>query len=189
MTFQHRRQTLGQLGALGLGVITLAPARLFAAVFLDTPQAQKLLFPAADQFTLITQPFTDALLANIAKSSEQRIPKSFAPQCWRATQDNKAMGWFITDRVIGKMDLIDYAVGFDAQGVITGMEILAYRETHGAEIRQAAWRRQFTGRKNPAQLRFADDIRNISGATLSCQHVTEGVQRLSAWVALLANPS
>jgi hypothetical protein len=34
-------------------------------------------------------------------------------------------------------------------------------------------------------MRFADDIKNISGATLSCQHVTEGVQRLSALVGLM----
>jgi hypothetical protein len=34
-------------------------------------------------------------------------------------------------------------------------------------------------------MRFADDIRNISGATLSCQHVTEGMQRLSALAAQL----
>ena len=60
--------------------------------------------------------------------------------------------------------------------------MLVYRESHGAEIRTPAWRRQFEGRKGPSQIRFGDDIRNISGATLSCQHVTEGVQRLSALV-------
>ena len=36
-------------------------------------------------------------------------------------------------------------------------------------------------------MRFADDIRNISGATLSCQHVTEGMQRLSALAAMLVS--
>jgi hypothetical protein len=36
-------------------------------------------------------------------------------------------------------------------------------------------------------LRFGADIRNISGATLSCQHVTEGVQRLSAIVQRLVD--
>jgi Na+-transporting NADH:ubiquinone oxidoreductase subunit NqrC len=66
-----------------------------------------------------------------------------------------------------------------------GLEILAYRESHGAEIKQTAWRKQFAGKKGPAAMRFADDIRNISGATLSCQHVTEGMQRLSALAAQL----
>jgi Na+-transporting NADH:ubiquinone oxidoreductase subunit NqrC len=69
------------------------------------------------------------------------------------------------------------------------MEVLAYRESHGAEIKQSAWRKQFVGKKGPGTMRFADDIRNISGATLSCQHVTEGMQRLSALAALVAaNP-
>ena len=50
---------------------------------------------------------------------------------------------------------------------------------------QANWRRQFNGRKKPQSMRFADDIKNISGATLSCQHVTEGVQRLSALLEVM----
>ena len=33
--------------------------------------------------------------------------------------------------------------------------------------------------------KLGDDIRNISGATLSCQHVTEGVQRLSALLEVM----
>jgi Na+-transporting NADH:ubiquinone oxidoreductase subunit NqrC len=83
--------------------------------------------------------------------------------------------------------LIDYAAGFDAEGTALGIEILAYRESHGAEVRQTAWRKQFVGKKGPGAMRFADDIRNISGATLSCQHVTEGMQRVSALALMLAS--
>ena len=97
----------------------------------------------------------------------------------------KRIGWVLVDHVVGKYEFIDYAAGFDAKGAATGVEILVYRESHGAEIRNAAWRRQFAGARGPAQLRFNDDIRNISGATLSCQHLTEGVQRLSALAQLL----
>ena len=185
MPLHPRRKALQQMGAIGLGLATLSPMRAFSAVFMDAEQAQKLLHPTADQFSGLAIQLSEALLAQIAKASEQRIPRGFAPQCWVATRNDKRVGWVILDRVIGKYDLIDYAVGFDADGVVTGIEILAYRETHGAEIRQAGWRRQFNGRKGPGQIRFADDIRNISGATLSCQHVTEGVQRLSALAAWL----
>lgn len=184
-TFQQRRRALSQIGALGLSAATLSPTRLFAAVFLDVAQAQKLLLPSADAFEPLALSLTPSQLDRMASDCGQRVPKNFAPQCWTAMQEHKRVGWVLVDRVIGKVDLIDYAVGFDALGAITGVEILAYRETHGAEIRQAAWRGQFTGRKSPSQIRFQDDIRNISGATLSCQHVTDGVQRLSACVAFL----
>lgn len=189
MSMQHRRQTLIQLGALGAGLTALGPTRVFAAVFMDMAQAQQVLLPLADQFDLINTALNDTMLNAISKASDQRIPKGFAPQCWVALRAGKRVGWFMTDRVIGKNDYIDYAVGFDNDTSVMGVEVLAYRENHGAEIRQSAWRRQFTGRKTPSQMRFNDEIRNISGATLSCQHVTEGVQRLSALAGLLSNAS
>jgi Na+-transporting NADH:ubiquinone oxidoreductase subunit NqrC len=69
-------------------------------------------------------------------------------------------------------------------------EIMTYRESHGGEIRNAAWRRQFTGRRDGAALRPAVDIRNIAGATLSCEHVTAGVRYLSAlWQVALRTPA
>ena len=51
-------------------------------------------------------------------------------------------------------------------------------------MRLPAWRRQFVGKTADAALRVGEDIANISGATLSCTHVTEGVRRIVAVVAL-----
>jgi hypothetical protein len=158
---------------------------VFAAVFMEAEQAQKLLLPNADAFQALALTLDEAKLSAIAKASDARVPKNFNPRIWRAMQTDKPVGWVIADRVIGKYDLIDYAAGFDAQGASLGMEVLAYRESHGSEIKQTAWRKQFIGKKGPDAMRFADDIRNISGATLSCQHVTEGMQRLSALASLL----
>lgn len=183
-TLIHRRQILQRTGALGLGS-TLMASNVFAAVFMDVEQAQKLLVPQAEQFQAVELALDADKLALIAKQSDSRVPKNFAPHVWQALAAGKAVGWVATDRVIGKYDWIDFAVGFSPDGVTTGVEVMAYRESHGAEIRQAAWRKQFNGRQGPQNMRFADDIRNISGATLSCQHVTEGVQRLSALLGLL----
>ena len=180
----NRRQILQHAGALGLSS-TLLASKVFAAVFMELEQAQKLLLPEAEQFQPVEPVLDSGMLASIAKQSETRVPKNFAPRIWQAVGAGKAMGWVLTDRVIGKYDWIDFAVGFLSDGTATGVEIMAYRESHGSEIRQASWRKQFNGRKGPQSMRFADDIRNISGATLSCQHLTEGVQRLSALVAML----
>lgn len=89
-------------------------------------------------------------------------------------------GWFLIDQVLGKHELITYAVGLSDDGRVTGVEIMDYRETYGYQIRDAAWRRQFVGRTAADPLKLDADIRNIGGATLSCRHVTDGIKRLLA---------
>src|ERR1700722_7775701 len=58
--------------------------------------------------------------------------------------------------------------------------VLAYRESHGGEVRSDSWRHQFAGRQKLDQLRFEADIKNIAGSTLSCGHVTQGGRWLVA---------
>jgi len=84
----------------------------------------------------------------------------------------------IVDEVVGKHDFITYAVGIDQDGRVRGIEILDYRETYGHEIRKPDWRRQFVGKSAGDPLRIDKDIQNISGATLSSVHVTNGVRRV-----------
>jgi hypothetical protein len=45
-------------------------------------------------------------------------------------------------------------------------------------VRLAGWRNQFAGKTAADAVALDRDIRNISGATLSCRHLTEGVHRL-----------
>ena len=71
-----------------------------------------------------------------------------------------------------------YGLALDATGVVQSLDVLAYRESHGDAIRLASWRAQFTGKRASDPVKIDADIRNISGATLSCRHVTEGVHRL-----------
>jgi len=42
--------------------------------------------------------------------------------------------------VIGKHELITYAVGIGSDGAVRGVEILDYRETRGGEVRDPRWR-------------------------------------------------
>ena len=180
-----RRQCLQRLGNAAAGAWGLSAAPSMAAVFMTLEQGQQVVAPQATSFHAYPLVLHEELLRAVAQLSQTRMPRGFQPQCWQAMVADKTVGWVVADRVIGKYDAIDYVAGFTTAGAVTGIEVLAYRESHGAEIRHAAWRQQFAGRKGPGQLRFGDDIRNISGATLSCQHVTEGMQRLSALVSLL----
>ena len=83
----------------------------------------------------------------------------------------------VLDHVVGKHLYIDYAVSIEG-GRIRRVDILAYRESYGGEIRSPSWLAQFVGKTGASPLKVGSDIRNISGATLSSLHVTEGVKRV-----------
>lgn len=154
-----------------------APA--FAVQYLTLEQAQQLLFPQAGRF--VSQPLR--LTSEQARFVEQyaRVRMRGAEQpVWRVEAGGRHIGWFVLDEVYGKHEFITYAVALDASGAVTGVEILDYRETHGGEVRNPQWRAQFTGKRYGAGLQLGEEIRNISGATLSCKHIAEGVRRVLA---------
>jgi hypothetical protein len=82
------------------------------------------------------------------------------------------------DRVLGKHEFITYALAVTPEGKVKGVEILQYNETYGYQVRNADWRQQFYGKGSDDTLKLDRDIVNISGATLSCAHVTNGIRRL-----------
>ena len=105
-------------------------------------------------------------------------------RAWRAADG----GWFIADQVYGKHQPIAYALALTPQGAVRKVEILSYLEAYGGAVRMPRWLAQFDGATDRSPLTFDVDIKNISGATLSCQHVTQGVRRLLATYALVLAP-
>jgi len=164
-------------------LLAAAPPCAFAVDYLTAEQAAKLMFPDADAFDT-----HDLVLdaAQLQQFEAQGVPARSARWSVRtAKRAGATLGWVVVDKVIGKVELIDYAVGIGTDGAVKQIEILSYRESHGHEVRLPAWRRQFVGKGPQSALKVGDDIANISGATLSCQHVTDGVHRIVAVVDLL----
>ena len=157
------------------------PLSAFAVDYLTADQAAHSLFPEADAFEARTVQFDAAQLQALAAHGVQ--PRSASWPVRVALRGGVPLGWVLVDKVIGKVELIDYAVGIGLDGAVKQVEILSYRESHGHEVRLPAWRRQFVGKTAASALRVGDDIANISGATLSCQHVTDGVRRIVAVAA------
>lgn len=146
----------------------------YAVTYLSLDQAQALMFPGV-MLTPVSKILTAEQIATVEKDSGVKM-SSAQVQAWRSADG----GWFLLDQVIGKHDLISYALALDATGAIRQVEILDYRESYGGEIRVPAWRKQFVGKKSGAPLLLDDDIKNISGATLSCRHLTEGIRKMLA---------
>lgn len=159
-----------------------APTSVFAVDYMTADQAAKLMFPDADSFDARTVTLDAAQLRQL---DEQGVRGRSARWPVRvARRGGAALGFVVTDDVIGKVELISYAVGIGLDDTVKQVEILSYRESHGFEIRLPAWRKQFVGKGAESALRIGEDISNISGATLSCTHVTDGVRRIVAVMAL-----
>jgi len=161
----------------------IAPAAMvspaYAVQYLTTEAAQKVMFPDASAFVPHPVRLTDAQKGVVEKAAKVRMHFPEQP-VWQVMADGKPAGWFVLDEVYGKHEFITYAVALDASGAVRGVEILDYRETHGGEIRNPKWRAQFNGARHGAALKLDEDIQNISGATLSCKHIAEGVRRVLA---------
>lgn len=172
---------------LPLGVVaaaTLSSPHALAETYFNTEQAQKALFPEATAFELIAIQLTDADRAALGKVAKTRTPLP-EKTLWRAKKGAETIGTFAIDDVYGKHEFITYAVALKPDGSVRGLEVMVYRETYGGQIRDAKWRAQFVGKTHGATLALDQDIVNISGATMSCLHVAEGVKRLLALHAMV----
>jgi hypothetical protein len=158
----------------------LVSTAALATEYMSAAEAERLMFPDASTFVprpLALTPEQTQLIATHAGGP-------FSTGFWKlsaAMAGDRLLGYVMTDSVIGKFELIDYAVAVTPQGQIKDIEILAYREAHGGEVRTRAWRAQFTGKTASAPLAVGDDIANISGATLSCTHLTDGIRRIATF--------
>ncbi len=142
--------------------------------------AQHALFGQAERFEEIVLALNPAQKASVAALAGPQPPHR-SLRAWKAMRAEDVLGFVFVDEVLGRQDMITYAVGIDRSGYLGALEVLSYRESHGGEIRGTAWRNQFNGREGLDHLRFGTDIKNIAGATLSCEHVTQGVR----WIAAL----
>ena len=149
----------------------------YATTYLTVEQAQKAIFPDG-KLTPAFITLKDEQTRLIATMSGVPVSQKEI-KAWKAADG----GWFILDNVIGKHEVIAYAVGLKNDGSVKQVEIMDYKESYGYEVRNANWRKQFIGKTAADPVKLDRDIRNISGATLSSRHVTEGIKRILATYA------
>lgn len=165
----------------GIAALAALPAPVaVAADYMSIETAQRTLFVQAERFEEIVPALNPAQKASVAGLAGPQPPHR-SLRVWKAMQGSDLLGHVFVDEVLGRQDMITYAVGIDRSGRLRAPEILAYRESHGGEVRGKAWRNQFDGRQGLEHIRFGTDIKNIAGATLSCEHVTQGMR----WIAAL----
>jgi len=159
-----------------VAIVAAAP-QCYAAKYMSEEQARMLIFAQADEFLAAPVQLTPEQMQQIDKLSgvAGRSPNQ---QVWRAMSKGVFVGWFFIDQVIGKHELITYAAGINADGTLRQFQIIEYLEAYGSQVRYTKWRDQFVGKTAASPLQIDVDIGNISGATLSCRHLTDGIKRL-----------
>lgn len=169
---------------LPLALLAVAAPAVYAEakIFISVEQAQKKMFNGQSLKqtpVLLTEAQTEKMRA--ASSVRQQFR---GERVWQAADGS----WFIVDEVLGKHEMITYALAVNADGSIRQIEILEYRESYGYEVADAGWRDQFVGKTSSAAFKLGNDIKNISGATLSSKHITDGVKRLMVMHDMVLRP-
>ena len=162
-------------------VMALLPRTSFSKVYLTREEALKKVFPEGDK--------TSKKIIRLNKEQKKRIAQktghsiSFNYKAVYIVENGgKRLGYGIIDQVKGKERFMKYLVGIDSDGKIKGIEVLTYNETHGSEIRHEHFKKQFIGKGGQDPLRLGVDIDAITGATISCRSITEGVRKIvSFW--------
>ena len=160
-------------------LLRLLPAALFAAVpcahALDLQsfeQAAQKLYPGR-KLTPADFKLTPEQFARL--KSEYRVP-ALRPafKVWQV----EGGGWLYLDQVWGLNDIVTYLAAIGADGKLLGIEVLVCAEGY-CDLYTPAWRGQLAGRSE-GKWAPAEAATIVSGATLSCTHVAEGVKKLLA---------
>lgn len=152
--------------------------------YYSVPEVLQRLFPQSKTVTPEKRNLSDEQLHVVVAALHSNDVKK-AWTIYAAKTDKRIDGYAIVDNVLGREKPITYVVSISPDGVVLEVEIIEYRESHGGEVKNEAFRKQFAGKTPKDTLRVDQDIRRVSGATISSKSIAFGVKRaLSVWAVL-----
>ncbi len=96
---------------------------------------------------------------------------------WKILKSDSVFAYAILDNVFGKSLPITFLVVFNGDGKIISSSIIKYREPYGGGIVNLNWNDQFVGKDRNSDFEVGEDIQGISGATISVNSVTKGINK------------
>ena len=124
-----------------------------------------------------TVTLSDAEAAAIGKKLGAPVKKTWIVYVAEEAEDKKRLGYALLDQEIGLHEPIDFGVRFGLGGAVERVEVRAYREAYGDEVRQERFRKQFVGKTAGDPIVAGKDVDIISGATYSSRAMALGVKR------------
>ena len=165
-------------------MLLLLALPLGAKEYLTKAQALKLAFKEAEVIEKKVTATREQLQQIRELAGIKTLPAAFS--YYMGVEKERTTGFAVIDNVIGKTQPITYLLVVEPDGSIAMVEIMAFRESHGGEVRQKSFLNQFRKKTIADKLRLQNDIKNIAGATLSCRSVTDGVRIRMAYLTVLA---
>ena len=116
------------------------------------------------------------------KSLEGQVKQDFyrdSVTFWEIRRDENIVGYAMMDDVLGKMMPITFLVIFEPDGHISYCKVIKYRERWGKGIKNKRWLKQFRKKNAGSGFTVEKDIDGISGATISVDSITMGIEKLA----------
>ena len=99
--------------------------------------------------------------------------------CWHIIDNDSTHYYAILDNVKGKSLPITFLTIFDQDKKVFYSSIIKYREAYGGEVASKKWLNQFVTYTDSSNYNVGDAISGISGATISVNSVSKGINKLS----------
>ena len=97
---------------------------------------------------------------------------------WTISQNDTTIAYAFIDNVKGKSMPITFMVILDKNGSIINTSIIKYREAYGGEVDNERWLAQFVNRNNNSSYKIGKNIDGITGATISVNSLSKGIQKI-----------
>jgi len=92
---------------------------------------------------------------------------SISNDFYTISESERIVGYFIVQSAFSKYKKFDYLIIYNNFAEILKVKILNYRESHGFEICNKRWLKQFIGNNSDSEFEFNSKVDAISGATIS----------------------
>ncbi|MDP6935885.1 MAG: FMN-binding protein [Candidatus Marinimicrobia bacterium] len=98
---------------------------------------------------------------------------------WKITREDSTIAYAFLDNVIGKSMPITFLVLLNQEGNIMASQVVKYREAYGSEVGNKKWLSQFLALSKTSDFVVGKNIDGISGATISVNSLTRGIQKIT----------
>ena len=104
---------------------------------------------------------------------------------WTISNNDTTIAYALMDNVLGKAMPITFLVILNNEGSILATEVIKYREAYGGEVGNKNWLAQFTHFSDTSDFKLGKNIDGISGATISVNSLTKGIQKIAILFPLI----
>ncbi|OGR89323.1 MAG: hypothetical protein A2992_02775 [Elusimicrobia bacterium RIFCSPLOWO2_01_FULL_59_12] len=164
--------------ALGVSGVLLAAPKAWARVFLSQEEALKKAFPDANVIKRKTLFLDDRQVEKIEAAARARMTSRVITY-YQAWEGGRITGTAYFDTQIVRTMPMTFMALVKPDGTLGLVEILSFYEPQDY-LPRPAWLRVFAGKALDDKLRLRWEIPSVTGSSLTCQAMTDGVRRLLA---------